>query len=215
MSLMIYLDESGDLGWSFDAPFRRGGSSRYLTIASLCLPNEKKHLPKRIIKNLYQKFGWLVAEEKKWSAMNGIERTEFAKAARSLCLTNQDIQIHAITVRKENVQQHIRADGNKLYNYMIRLSLLGVMRRHDEVHVIPDPRSIKVESGNSLADYLQTLLWMHLQCKTILKMHPVESHKSRNVQFADMLAGAVQTGFEDGNMAYHRLLLPIQKCLYF
>jgi hypothetical protein len=87
MSLMIYLDESGDLGWSFDAPFRRGVSSRYLTIAALCLPNEKKHLPKRIIKNLYQRFGWPVAEEKKWSAMDGLERTEFAKAARSLCLT--------------------------------------------------------------------------------------------------------------------------------
>jgi hypothetical protein len=31
MALLIYLDESGDLGWSFDAPFRRDGSSRNLT----------------------------------------------------------------------------------------------------------------------------------------------------------------------------------------
>lgn len=215
MPLMIYLDESGDLGWNFNAPFRHGGSSRYLTIASLCLPNEKKHLPKRVIKKLYQKFGWSVADEKKWSDMNGTERTEFAREARGLCVTNQDINLHSITVNKQNVQQHIRADGNKLYNYMIRLSLLGVMRKHDEVHVVPDPRSIKVESGNSLPDYLQTLLWMHLQCKTVLRMQPIESHKSRNVQFADMLAGAVQTRYEDGNAAYYNLLLPTQKCLYF
>jgi len=213
MPLMIYLDESGDLGWNFNAPFRHGGSSRYLTIASLCLPNEKKHLPKRVIRKLYQKFGWPVAEEKKWSDMNGTERTEFAREARALCVTNQDINLHAMN--KQNVQQHIRADGNKLYNYMIRLSLLGVMRKHDEVHVVPDPRSIKVESGNSLPDYLQTLLWMHLQCKTVLRMQPIESHKSRNVQFADMLAGAVQTRYEDGNATYHGFLLPIQKCLYF
>ena len=115
MSLMIYLDESGDLGWSFDAPFRRGGSSRYLTIASLCLPNGKKHLPKRIIKNLYTKFSWPVAEEKKWSAMDGMERTEFAKAARSLCLTNQDIQIHAITVKKQNKNLGALANGQTVY----------------------------------------------------------------------------------------------------
>jgi hypothetical protein len=215
MALMIYLDESGDLGWNFTAPFRRGGSSRYLTIASLCLPHEKKHLPKRVIKDLYQKFGWDVAEEKKWSAMNGTERMKFATEARSLCVKHQDIQIHAITVNKQNVQQHIRDDGNKLYNYMIRLSLLGVMRRHDEVRIVPDPRSIKVESGNSLPDYLQTLLWMHLQCNTVLKMTPIESHKSRSVQFADMLSGAIQTKFEDGNPSYHGVLAPFQKCLYF
>jgi len=58
MALLIYLDESGDLGWNFSAPFRNGGSSRFLTIAALCVPTPKKHLPKRVVKKLYQKFGW-------------------------------------------------------------------------------------------------------------------------------------------------------------
>jgi len=34
----VYVDESGDLGWEFAQPFRQGGSSRYLTIASLLVP---------------------------------------------------------------------------------------------------------------------------------------------------------------------------------
>ncbi|WMN84132.1 DUF3800 domain-containing protein [Vibrio parahaemolyticus] len=45
-STNIYLDESGDLGWTFDSPYRRGGSSRYLTIASLIVSPEKKALAK-------------------------------------------------------------------------------------------------------------------------------------------------------------------------
>jgi Protein of unknown function (DUF3800) len=199
MALIIYLDESGDLGWNFDAPFRHGGSSRHLTIGALCVPSEKRHLPKRIVRRLYDRFGWPAAVEKKWSMMNELERTEFANAARTLCKAHPEIHLHTITVRKPNVQMHIRSDANKLYNYMIRLSLLGRMRRHSEVQMIPDPRSIKVESGNSLADYIQTLLWFHLRCGTKLTMQPTESHKSRGIQFADMLSGAMQAAFEDNN----------------
>ena len=35
MQVSVYLDESGDLGWKFDAPYRCGGSSRYLTISAI------------------------------------------------------------------------------------------------------------------------------------------------------------------------------------
>ncbi len=187
MALLIYLDESGDLGWNFSAPFRNGGSSRFLTIAALCVPTEKKHLPKRVVKKLYQKFGWPTNSEKKWSMMTVAERTEFASVAHAFCSAHADIHLHSITVRKQNVQSHLQADGNKLYNYMIRLSLLARMRKHPEVLLIPDPRSIKVQSGNSLPDYLQILLWFHLRCTTVLRMQPLESHKCLGIQFTDML----------------------------
>jgi len=65
MALIIYLDESGDLGWNFTAPFRNGGSSRYLTIAAVCVPSAKIALPKRAVRKLYNKFGWPTGLEKK------------------------------------------------------------------------------------------------------------------------------------------------------
>ncbi|HTZ72611.1 MAG TPA: DUF3800 domain-containing protein [Candidatus Aquilonibacter sp.] len=208
MPLVVYLDESGDLGWSFGAPFRKGGSSRYLTIAALCVPSEKKHLPKRVIKKLYEKFNWPIHVEKKWSMMHRDERAEFARTAQDFCRANADVHLHAITVKKENVQSHIRTDANKLYNYMIRLCLLNRMRQYPEVHIIPDPRSIKVQSGNSLPDYLQTLLWFHVPCTTILRMQPLESHECKGIQFADMLCGAIQSAFEDGNLEYLNTISP-------
>jgi len=198
--MIIYLDESGDLGWKFDAPYRRGGSSRHLTIASLVASQNKKHLPKRLIKKLYTKFKWPTNIEKKWSDMTFNERVWFAKKANELRLKNpNDIRYISITVKKENVQGHIRNDANKLYNYMIGLSLLDEMRKHPNVSFIPDPRSIKVESGNSLHDYLQTKLWLELNVKTILETIPCDSATSRNVQFSDMLSGIVQGHFEDGS----------------
>jgi hypothetical protein len=78
MSVIIYLDESGDLGWKFDAPYRSGGSSRYLTIGAVCVPPEKKHLPKRVVKKLYKRFGWSSKEEIKWSDMRPEARKEFS-----------------------------------------------------------------------------------------------------------------------------------------
>jgi hypothetical protein len=51
----VYLDESGDLGWTFDKPYRHGGSSRYLTISVLIVPKDLSHLPKRILKKSINK----------------------------------------------------------------------------------------------------------------------------------------------------------------
>ncbi len=217
MEINVYLDESGDLGWKFTAPYRNGGSSRHLTIACLIVPKEKTHLPKRLVQKLYKKYGWNPKVEKKWSEMSLIERTDFAERAKQLRVNNPSIKYFSITVKKENVQEHIRIDGNKLYNYMIGLTLLTEMSNNDKVVFIPDPRSVKVESGNSMHDYLQTQLWFHNNTSTILETLPQDSDKNKNVQFADMLSGVVQGHYEDGNTGpWHVLASTINsKKLYF
>lgn len=206
-SAIIYLDESGDLGWNFDKPYRHGGSSRYLTIASLIVTPSEKHLPKRLVKNLYNKFNWPRRIEKKWSKMQPHEREYYANQAALLHSQNKSgIRYMAITVRKENVQVHIRSDPNKLYNYMISLSLLNEMSKHENVIFIPDQRSIKIKSGHSLHDYLQTKLWFEKQVPTTISTSPITSSSSLSIQFADMLSGLVQGYFEDGNSKPWQLL---------
>ena len=198
--VFIYLDESGDLGWKFEAPYRYGGSSRYLTIASLVSDDTKRHLPKRLVTNLYKKFKWDPKIERKWSDMSRNERAAFADAALKLIEDHpSSIKYMAITVRKENVESHIRTDPNKLYNYMIGLSLVNEMAHHQAVVFVPDPRSIKVQSGNSLHDYLGMELWFKKEVNTALTTSPADSASNKNVQFSDMLSGVVQGHFEDGN----------------
>ncbi|PHR53613.1 MAG: hypothetical protein COA44_15225 [Arcobacter sp.] len=217
MIMYIYLDESGDLGWKFNAPYRRGGSSRYITISTLTVPHTKRHLPKRIIKKLYDKYKWNPKKEIKWSDMKLDHREEFARRAVDLFNAHDDIQYHAITVKKERVQAHIRNDENKLYNYMIKLLLLDEMAKHDEIIFVPDPRSIKVESGNSLHDYLQTCLWFEKSVSTKLSTKPQDSASNRNIQFADMLSGIVQGNYEDNKRSTWNILNGslISKRLYF
>lgn len=208
MASIIYADESGDLGWTFTAPNRAGGSSRHLTISAVCVPAHKKHIPKRVIKDLYYKFKWPTGKEKKWNQMTPAEREAFSSAALKMQTQHRDIHLHGIIVKKENVAAHIRSDENKLYNYMIRLCVLDCMAAEDSVLFVPDPRSIKVESGNSLHDYLQMELWFTKRVKTILTTTPLDSKACRGVQFADMLAGLVQQRFED--MHYDHIGICVQ-----
>lgn len=206
MKACIYLDESGDLGWNFDHPYRQGGSSRFLTIACVITPSEDVKRPKKVIKRLYDKFNWPTNEEKKWAHMSPQEKIDFSTKAKNLRSTNPQIRYMSMTVRKENVQEHIRADSNKLYNYMISKLLLNEMAKYDEVTFIPDPRTIKVKSGNSLPDYLQTQLWFEKQVTTKLNYQPISSDQSLNLQFADMLSGCIQSHFEDTNSTNFNLL---------
>jgi len=216
-SVVIYLDEAGDLGWKFDAPYRRGGASRFLTISAVCVPEAKSHLPKRMIRELYEGFGWPPSEEHKWNSMKAAERSTCAAKIREFCNANPDIVMHAIVVKKQNVLAHIRADANKLYNYMIRLALLPRMAKHDVVTMIPDPRSIKVKSGNSLHDYLQTELWFTAKAITNLVTTPMDSAQCKGIQFADFVAGIVQAHFEDNATRDFQVISPrvILNRLYF
>jgi hypothetical protein len=207
----IFADESGDLGWTLDKPYRAGGSSRHLTVASICVPPEKRHLPKRVVRNLYKKYGWPTCQERKWVDMPANARTDFARSALEMCQKNPDISLHAIIVNKVNVEEHIRKDPNKLYNFMVRLSLLDCLCQYDEAKLIPDARSIKVESGNSLHDYLQIELWFTKKVKTVLMTQPLESKNCLGVQFADMLSGVVQSCVEDQCLPDYKIVEPVLK----
>jgi hypothetical protein len=109
---------------------------------------------------------------------------------------------------KRNVLAHIRQDANKLYNYMVKIMLLEHMAKHDRITFVPDPRSLKVESGNSLHDYLQTELWFSAGATTRLETTPRDSRHCLNLQFTDMVAGVVQSHFEFGQSRHWEHLRP-------
>jgi hypothetical protein len=76
---------------------------------------------------------------------------------------------------------------------MLKLMLLEEMAEHDEVILRPDPRTIKVQSGNTQHEYLQTVVWYDQGARTKLRSEPIDSGKELGIQFADMLAGVIQT----------------------
>ncbi|AVQ08006.1 TPA: DUF3800 domain-containing protein [Xanthomonas vasicola pv. zeae] len=208
MEHMFYVDESGDLGWSFGLPYGAGGSSRYLVISGLSMPRSDDHRPERVMKNVYKGSKWDHKKEKKWIQAPKKSRLHFAQEALQLSNNCSNVQYYAIVVKKEKVATHLRDDGNKLYNYMIKLMLVDEMAKHAKVNFIPDPRSIKVESGNSMHDYLSIWLGFELRVATTLITQTIESKHSKNLQFADFMSGVVHSHFEFGRSEYFNLLSP-------
>lgn len=195
-AMNVYLDESGDLGWVLNKPYQHGGSSKYLTIAFVVCPSEKKHLLKRIVRSVYNKTKTDPKIELKGSAMSERAKCFFANEVSNLISVNPDIRLVAITVNKSKVQQHIREDSNKLYNYMIGLAVLPVVKNEPLVNLIRDNKSVKVKSGSSLIDYLQTELWFDLQTKTRIVDMPSDSKQVQNLVFIDWVNNIVWGHYE-------------------
>ncbi|WP_111308984.1 DUF3800 domain-containing protein [Confluentibacter sediminis] len=206
MSHNVYLDESGDLGFNFSAPYRKGGSSRYLTIAFIICPKEKKHLLQRVVKRTYQKYNFNPKVEIKASSLSNAIKKDVSKKIINLIIDNPDISINSITVNKQRVQEHIREDCNLLYNYMMRLCLLDKIDSFSLINLIRDNKSVKIKSGNSLSDYLKTTMYFELGSKTQIVDIPSDSKKVTNLVLADWLNNIVWGNYEDNNAEPYILL---------
>ncbi len=165
-------------------------------MAFLFVPKIHRKATKQIVVEMYKKYGW--KNEKKAADASINQKLEFAGSLNAVLQKFPDIKIACITVKKENVQSHIRPDPNKLYNYMCKLVTCDYVDQINEIEFIPDKRTIRVESGNSLSDYLQTVFWFECSAKTKLINNPQESDKNYNLQFVDWVAHCVWSHFEDG-----------------
>lgn len=198
----VYLDESGDLGWKFKLPYRQGGSSRYLTIGYLINPITHCNIPKRLVKDFYNQFGFSPKNEVKASDLKSHHKEFICKETVRMLKKYPDFILGAITVRKEGVDAEFRNDGNTLYNYMMGESLLDYIDSHETCKITRDNRSVKVLSGSSCIDYLQTLTFFHRMRKTILKDNPTHSHTDDGIIFIDWITNIVWSKYEDSYPAW-------------
>lgn len=187
----IYLDESGDLGWKFSAAYKRGGSSRYLTIAAAVIQNltiESKL--ERVIRGFYKARKRNLQSELKSTELSSKERSLFSAKLVEIQTSCSQIKFLSITVKKEKVHDGFRMHPNGLYNYMVKLLLLHEMAKFPEINFIPDARTVSVELKNSLNDYLKTEL-AAIGGNTKLNTTPWESKFSLGLQFVDTLANII------------------------
>lgn len=180
-------------------------------------PSEKKHLLQRIVVDVYRRTEYNPKKELKGSSLSVADKCFFAEKVRKLVSMNPDIVIGAITVNKSKVQQHIREDANKLYNYMIRLAVLPLIKEQPIINLIRDNKTVKVKSGHSLIDYLQTTIWFELLSRTKIIDIPSDSKKVKNLIFIDWVNNLIWGKYEDDNTKAYDILRSVisSKELFF
>ncbi|NIG57145.1 DUF3800 domain-containing protein [Chitinophaga sp. Cy-1792] len=202
----VFLDESGDLGFKFNQPYRSGGSSRYLTLGYLICPITDFHIPKRIVRDVYHKFRFDAKKEIKASDLQKHHKDFICASTIKMMEKHPHFILGGITVKKEKVLPHIRADGNILYNYMMRVALIEKVQDHQSCKITRDYRYTKIASSNSCIDYLQTFIWLENNKPAVLTDNPCHSHTDDGLIFIDWITNIIWSKYEDGYEGWHNQL---------
>lgn len=195
MSIRIYLDESGDLGWMLDAPHGRGGSSQFLTIACAVVPTGKETQLERTVRGFYKARNRKLSSELKSNELSAKEKVQFLLQSAKLVGLHPDVSFHSITIDKQKVSPALRKDNALLLNLMQKTLLVPLMRGHSYVTLIPD----RTNGAERLSEILEGVLKIALiegGAQTALTIIPTDSRHDLGVQFADYLAGVVWQSYE-------------------
>ncbi len=219
MRYLIYLDESGDLGFNFSKPFKKGGSSRFLTLSAILLPENKLKYLERVVRNIYKQRKRHTSNELKSFMLSSKEMEHFVHQLMKLA-QNKDIHFYSITVNKQRTKNTLRKDPNTLYNYAVKKMLLEPISCYEYVDFMPDTRSEKTHTRWNMNEYLQqVLIELDIEKGTINKkcnITPMDSKNQLALQFVDYYASLVWTShefnknrlttFDDFDNVHHELL---------
>lgn len=194
--MLIFLDESGDLGWSFDRPNGQGGSSRYLTIAGFVIDERALNQLIWFVLGLYRKHNLTPGIEKKGAGFSGSEAAFIVRRLRDLQNQLSSFRVISITARKENAGAPLRRDSNIFYNYMLNVLLADQLKNADMVHITLDNRAVKVGSDNSFEDCLKTKCWGELAMQTNISVRYDNSDQNYGIWIADWIANFVWRHYE-------------------
>jgi hypothetical protein len=187
--MYIYLDESGDLG------FGEGGT-KYFTIAFVVMENPIDFI--RRVKETKIQHNIPSYEE-----LKGNTSREVIKKDLLYRLAKLDIEVHAITVRKKNVEPKLRKDTNILYNYVVGLSLIDRILKvpiGTKVSINVDRRIISITSGFKFNEYLRYKTWYEGQRQDIdLKINHLDSHRNYAIQGIDVICNSIFRKYNSNN----------------
>lgn len=212
--MKIYIDESGDLGWTLDKPNRNGGSSRYITITGLVISDTDEKYVTRFISEIYKKYKLTPNIEKKGANFVPEHSTYITSQLHKICNKSNSFKLISITVNKSKVFESLRKDKNIFYNYVLGLLLKPEIVQHDCIEIILDKRTIKVSHGESFPDYIKTEIWGQGLDITI-SCDFVESTKNKMIWFADWYANFIWRKHEDNESSSYDLLTNFSNDRFF
>ena len=194
-AMNIYLDESGDLGFSFPA------SSTYITLACISTPNPRAL--KKAIRRVSQKMGHKTRIEFKAKRDSWQVRQRLLSVVRE-----QSIEIREISIYKPNVYPTLKHTPNLLYNYAAGLLLVPYLKQLPMAHLVVDRRELKVAKAPFQLDGYLSWRLLEVDAPTKLTISHEESFVSPGVQMADVVANAIWRCRERDDRRGYNLIAP-------
>lgn len=201
---LVLLDESGDLGWIFDKPYRHGGSSRFFTIGATVGIDNAHRKPGAVFKRLAKIQNWTSKNEKKWIDLGSQVRKTFANLTVDMAKEHPGVHLLVCVLDKQKVPLHIRGHHHLIYAWLASSLIAPTIRTLRHTSICPD----ELNSGSEalVETVLRKDLWFHLRSKACVTRIARSGALEDGLSFCDFLAGSFQSHFEDGDSdAFHIL----------
>lgn len=190
-NIYLVIDESGNL--------HKNSKNRYFVIGGY-LTNDSikgRSLFKKQMKEYKKTRGLNLSEEVKGSSMSYADKVNFLEPIAEKYRRSHIFEPSLILVDKNQLDKPVEK-VNILYNYFIKLLIMRLAQKgklKDKNLIIKaDARSIKVESLNSLEEYLQSEFYF--SNTNVSKVMYLESHKREEIQLADLICNHWWRKFE-------------------
>lgn len=213
--MLIFLDESGDLGWTFDKPNGDGGSSRFITISGIVIDEQQLKYVKRYISDIYRKYHLTPKMEKKGCNFSDLDAAYISANMSKIISRAPSFKVISITARKEKVLPRLRGDCNIFYNYMLGVMLPDTFRFNKDIKVVLDKRTIKVDHGNNFEAYIKTKCWGELGMDLNIVCDYDSSDKNEGIWMADWIADWVWRKYENNQDSAYNALKSLQGVHFF
>jgi hypothetical protein len=203
---LAFFDESGDLGWKFDAPYRAKGSSRYFVIASALGAGDVHRRLGKVVKQVWAHQKWTSKHEKKWVDMTDAARFNFAETVAKYVKEHPEDRLAVSVLKKEELPLHLRPDQHLLYAHLATQLVCEDLAGCEAVAVCPDELNAGTGSANLLRHLLRHELWFRRGCSPEVQQVSTKKPFVQALEFCDWLAGATASHFEDGRSEPWKIL---------
>lgn len=191
--MQLYLDESGNLGRSGKyfviACLRPGNPKRIRNlIRRCCVKHGENGSPLEEIK------GSLLGTDQKQDVINRLKRVD-------------DFSCSYIIAEKKFIERKLLDDNNLAYNYLCSYLFKPIIKSSSEdIDVILDNHNVKVNSLNSLQDYIKLKAIVEWDFNKNIKFEYQDSKRCRNLQAVDLISNVVYGKYTYGTNHLFNLL---------
>jgi hypothetical protein len=203
--MIIYLDESGDLGFDF---VNKTPSQKFVITLLVCRNKDAvdsfKRAVRRTLKNKlnHKKQNKRVVEELHATSLSYPIKQYFYKQIR-----NSDWDIYAVALNKNRVYEHLinKPGRKKLYNYLANFLLdkVNLSTANPAVTLIVD----KCKNKEEIADFNQYLgnqLDARLPLNIPLNIYHEDSRANAGLQAVDLFCWGIYRKYEYGDLDWYR-----------
>ena len=203
--MIIYLDESGDLGFDFT---KAKTTKKFVITLLVCnKQTSQKHFKKDVRRTLEHRINRKKKQDCRIQELKGAKTSIEIKKYFFKQLKIDDWSLYTVVLNKKRVEKHLRTktSKSKLYNFLARFLIekLPLRTTFTNVKLVVD-RSKNRDEIKDFNQYVQHQIEALLPLNTSFTPEHLNSHENAGLQAVDLFCWGIFRKYEIGDCDWYR-----------